>query len=130
MTTVMKLTYIAGGVLVVVGVISYIASGAASLTALIPSGLGVLLLAAAVVARNDRIRRHVMHVAMLIALVGIVATLGNTLRLGEVFAGTAERPLAVIASALTFLTLVVYLGFGIASFVQARRNSDPGQGTS
>ncbi len=37
-------------------------------------------------------------------------------------AGTAERPWAVIASALTFVTLLVYLGFGIASFVQARRN--------
>lgn len=122
MTTVMKLSYVAGGVLVGVGVISFVASGAASLTALIPSGLGVLLLIAAVVARNERLRRHAMHVAMLIALVGIVATFGNALRLGEVFAGTAERPLAVIASALTFLTLVVYLGVGIASFVQARRN--------
>lgn len=122
MTNVMKLTYIAGGVLVVVGVVSYIASGAVSLTALIPSGLGALLLIAAVVARKDAIRRHVMHVAMLIALIGIVATFNNTLRLGEVFAGTAERPLAVIASALTFVTLLVYLGFGIASFVQARRN--------
>jgi hypothetical protein len=118
----MKLTYVAGGVLVVVGVISYIASGAVSLTALIPSGLGALLLIAAAVARNDAIRRHVMHVAMLIALIGIVATFSNTLRLGEVFAGTTERPLAVIASAVTFLTLLVYLGFGIASFVQARRN--------
>lgn len=122
MTNVMKLTYVAGGVLVVVGVISYIASGAVSLTALIPSGLGALLLIAAAVARNDAIRRHVMHVAMLIALIGIVATFSNTLRLGEVFAGTTERPLAVIASAVTFLTLLVYLGFGIASFVQARRN--------
>ena len=122
MTNVTKLTFIAGGVLVVVGLVSYIASGAASLTALIPSGLGVLLLIAAVLARNPAIRRHVMHVAMLIALIGIVATFGNTLRLGEVFAGTAERPLAVIARALTVQPLVVYLAVGLASFFQARRN--------
>ncbi|MGC4151799.1 MAG: hypothetical protein QM628_01810 [Propionicimonas sp.] len=116
------MTFIAGGVLVVVGVIAYVASGAVSLTALIPSGLGALLLVAAVIARNPKLRRHSMHVAMLVALIGIVATSMNTLRLGEVFAGTAERPWAVIASALTFVTLLVYLGFGIASFVQARRD--------
>lgn len=122
LTNVTRLTFIAGGVLVAVGVIAYIASGAVSLTALIPSGLGVLLLVAAAIARNPKLRRHSMHVAMLVALVGIIATLTNTLRLGEVFAGTAERPWAVIASALTCLTLLVYLGFGIASFVQARRS--------
>lgn len=124
MTNVTKLTLIAGGVLVLVGLISYIASGAASLTALIPSGIGVLLLIAALIGRKPELRRHAMHVAMLIALIGIVATFGNTFRLGEVFSGAAERPLAIIASALTFLTLLVYLGFGIASFVQARRNRD------
>lgn len=122
MINVTKLTFIAGGVLVVVGLIAYVASGAVSLTALIPSGLGVLLLIAAAIARNPKLRRHSMHVAMLVALIGIVATSMNTLRLGEVFAGTAERPWAVIASALTFVTLLVYLGFGIASFVQARRD--------
>ena len=122
MTNVTKLTFIAGGVLVAVGLIAYVASGAVSLTALIPSGLGVLLLAAAVIARNPKLRRHSLHAAMMVALIGIVATLMNTLRLGEVFAGTAERPWAVIASALTFVTLLVYLGFGIASFVQARRD--------
>jgi hypothetical protein len=121
-TNVTKLTFIAGGVLVAVGLIAYVASGAVSLTALIPSGLGVLLLAAAVIARNPKLRRHSLHASMLVALIGIVATLMNTLRLGEVFAGTAERPWAVIASALTFVTLLVYLGFGIASFVQARRD--------
>jgi hypothetical protein len=121
-SSVTKLTFIVGGVLVAVGVISYIASGAASLTALIPSGLGVLLLVGAVIARKPNLRRHAMHVTMLIALIGIIATFANTFRLGEVFAGTAERPLAIIASAITFVTLLIYLALGIASFVQARRN--------
>ena len=122
MTNVTRLTFIAGGVLVVVGGIGYIASGAASLTALIPSGLGVLLLVAALIARNPKLRQHALHVAMLVALIGILATFMNMLRLGEVFAGTAERPLAVVSSAFTCVTLLVYLGFGINSFVQARRN--------
>lgn len=122
MTNVTRLTFIAGGVLVAVGVIAYVASGAASPTALIPSGLGALLLVAAVIARNPKLRRHAVHAAMLVAVVGILATFTNTLRLSEVFAGTAERPLAVVASALTCVTLLVYLGFGIASFVQARRS--------
>ena len=122
MSSVTKLTFIVGGILVALGVISYVASGAASATALIPSGLGVLLLVGAVIARNPKLRRHAMHVTMLIALIGIIATFSNTLRIGELFAGTAERPLAIAASAITFVTLLVYLALGINSFIQARRS--------
>ena len=51
-----------GGLLVATGLIAYIASGAASLTALIPAVVGVLLLlAAALGRRSDSARMHAMH---------------------------------------------------------------------
>ena len=54
-------------------------------------------------------------------LVGLAGTLMNVLKLGELLGGTAERPIAVIASTLTFVALLVYLVLGVTSFIRARR---------
>ena len=44
----------------------------------------------------------------------------NVFGLGEVFAGTAERPAAVITSTIMFVLLLAYLIAGVRSFVKAR----------
>ena len=46
----------------------------------------------------------------------------NVLKLGDLFAGTAERPAAVIISTVTFVLLIIYIILGIRSFIAARRN--------
>jgi hypothetical protein len=45
----------------------------------------------------------------------------NVVKLGDVFAGTAERPVAVIVSTVTFVLLIAYIVLGVRSFIQARR---------
>ncbi|MBR22587.1 MAG: hypothetical protein CMF57_09150, partial [Leifsonia sp.] len=114
------LTLWIGGILTAAGIIVYAATGAASLTALIPAAVGMLLLAAGLVARNEKARRHAIHAALAVALLGVVGSLMQVVRLGEVFAGTAERPVAVLLSTVMFVLLVVYLAVGIGSFVRAR----------
>jgi hypothetical protein len=115
------LAFAVGGILTATGLIAYFASDASSMTALIPAALGVLILIAAFVARAPKARRHALHAALAIALLGIAGTAMNVMKLGELFAGTAERPNAVIASTVTFVVLLVFLAAGIASFVRARR---------
>lgn len=115
------LTFAVGGILTATGVVAYFASDASSMTALIPSALGVLILVAAVISRAPKARRHAIHAALAIALLGIAGTAMNEMKIGELFAGTAERPNAVIASTVTFVVLLVFLAVGIASFVRARR---------
>lgn len=115
------LTFAVGGILTATGVVAYFASDASSMTALIPSALGVLILIAAVVSRAPKARRHAIHAALAIALLGIAGTAMNVMKIGELLAGTAERPNAVIASTVTFVVLLVFLAVGIASFVRARR---------
>ncbi|MCW4385815.1 hypothetical protein OH146_08515 [Salinibacterium sp. SYSU T00001] len=118
-STMPRTTIILGAVLVLVGVIGYFASGMASWTALIPAILGVALLVCGLIAlRSPKVG---VHIALVLALLGIAGTFMNVLRLGELFAGTAERPLAVVASVVTFVLLVVYLVLGIRSFIAARR---------
>lgn len=114
-----RTTLLLGGVLVALGVIGYLASGLASWTALIPAILGAVVVACGLVAR----RRPMLgvHAALVVALLGALGTLRNVLGLPDVIAGTAERPLAVVVSTVTFVLLVGYLVLGVRSFVAARR---------
>lgn len=115
------LTIVVGAVLTATGVIAYVVSDAASWTALIPSFVGVLLLIAGLVSRNARAHRHAIHAALVVALLGAAGSIMNVAKLGELFAGTAERPAAVITSTIMFVALVIYIGFGVRSFINARR---------
>ncbi|GEO97435.1 hypothetical protein [Kocuria turfanensis] len=115
------LTLLVGAVLTLAGVAGYALSGAASLTALIPSAIGVLLLICGLLARNAKMHRHAIHAGLLIALLGVLGSLRNVAGIGEVLAGTAERPAAVILSTVMFLVLALYLALGIGSFIKARR---------
>lgn len=116
-------TRLVGIVLIIVGVVAFVASGADSPTALIPAALGVVLVVLGLVANREKARRHAMHAAMLVALIGIAGTAMNLGDIPQLLSGDAERPLAVVASVVTAVALVVYLVLGIRSFVSARRSS-------
>ena len=119
-----RLTSSVGVLLVIVGVGGYVLTGAASPTALIPAGLGAVLLLLAAWGRQEGARKHAMHGAMLIALVGIAGTVRGLMQLPTLLAGgEVARPAAVYAQSLTALVLVVFLVSGIRSFVAARRNT-------
>jgi hypothetical protein len=114
-------TIVIGSFLTVAGVIAYAVTDAASLTALIPSVVGILMLMLGLLARADNLRRHAIHAALVVALLGALGSAMNVIRIGEVFAGTAERPVAIIVSTIMFVTLVVYVILGVMSFIRARR---------
>lgn len=114
-----KITIGLGFILIILGVVAWLGSGTSSWTALIPSILGVILaICGAIGLRRQKLG---IHLALVIALVGIAGTLMNVMKLGDVFAGTAERPLAVIVSTITFVLLIVYIVLGVRSFITARR---------
>ncbi|ROP34655.1 hypothetical protein [Pseudokineococcus lusitanus] len=115
------LTPVVGAALVVLGVLGYVLTGADSLTALIPAVVGVLMLAAAAVARSPRLHRHGIHAALLVALLGLLGSSMNVVRLPAVLTGTAERPAAVVVSTVMAVLLLVYLVAGVRSFAAARR---------
>lgn len=114
-----KKTIILGAILIALGVISYVASAMASWTALIPAILGAVLLIFGLVAL--RRQKLGIHIALVVALLGIAGTFMNVLKLGDLLAGTAERPLAVIVSVITFVLLVAYIIVGVRSFITERR---------
>ena len=96
-------------------------TGGASVTALIPAAFGVVLALAGWVAKEERRRKHAMHVAVAIALLGFLGSVRGLVQIGDAFAGTAERPAAVISQSIMAILTGVYLVMAIRSFMAARR---------
>jgi hypothetical protein len=113
-----KTTRIVGFVLIGIGLVGYLATGAASLTALIPAMLGALLLILALVARSADARKHAMHAAVALALLALLGTLPRLLP--ALMAREIQRP-AVIAQAAMVVVLALYVLLGVKSFIDARR---------
>jgi hypothetical protein len=110
-------TRLVGIILALLGVVTYLATGRTSVTALIPAFFGVIFLLMAWLARTESLRKHVMHVAMVVALVGLVATLVRAVpAIGD---GQIARP-AVLAQIAMSAILAWYLAAGIRSFRAAR----------
>lgn len=114
-TVIFSLLYIA------IGLAGFFLTGAVHKTALIPAAIGAVLLVLGLLGGKEKLRMHVMHAALLIGLLALLGTVGGLFKLPAAFAGTAERPGAVYAQAATALLSVVYLAFGVRSFIAARR---------
>jgi hypothetical protein len=111
-----------GVLLVIFGAASYVMTGGVSVTALIPSVVGALLAICGLVgSRRERLRPHAMHIAALLALFGVAGTASALLQLPALLAGSGlpRRP-AVVSRIGMAVILLVYLGFSVKSFVEAR----------
>lgn len=106
---------------IAIGLAGYFLTGATHKTALIPAAIGVVLLVLGLLASREQLRMHVMHVAVLVGLLAFLGTARGLTKLPAAFDGTAERPGAVYAQAATALLSLIYLAFGIRSFIAARR---------
>lgn len=112
-----------GTLLIMLGIGGYLASGRASTTALIPAAFGLVFLSLGFVAKKESIRMHVMHGAILVALLGIGGTFRGFLNLPSLLSGAeVERPMAVGVQGVTFVLFAGWMILAIKSFVDARLN--------
>lgn len=119
----MASTTIALGVtLIIVGLAGYFLTGMVSVTALIPAFFGIVIALAGLIARDERRRKHAIHAAVVVALLGLMGSVRGLLQIGTLFDGTAARPAAVAAQAIMALLTGGYLVLAIRSFMAARRN--------
>ena len=111
-----------GIILIVLGLIGFFATGSQSVTALIPSFFGIVFLILGVVARKESARKMVMHIAMVIALLGLIGTFSGLIKFfALITGGEVTRPAAVIAQTIMALLLIFYLVSGIKTFIDARK---------
>ena len=120
------ITIVCGGLLILIGVAGYVygmMNGSASVTALIPAFLGLILVVlGAISSAKENLRKHLMHGAVTVGLLGFIATVSSFIKIPALLNGTAERPAAVIAQLATAVVCLVFVLLCVKSFVDARRN--------
>jgi hypothetical protein len=111
-----NITYGYAAFLLLLGLGGYALTGAT--TSLIPAFLGLPVLGLAFAARRPSWRKTAMHIALAIGALGLFAALSRLLP--GLLSGAAFSS-ATMALGLLALSSLIYLGFGIRSFVMARR---------
>jgi hypothetical protein len=112
-------TRIFGIILILLGVTSYTVTGRTSVTALIPAFFGVVLLVCAMIARSrEAARKHAMHAAVAVGLIGALAALAMGLR--GALAGNLSKP-SVMSQLAMGVLLLIYVALGVQSFIAARK---------
>ena len=113
-------------VLILLGVGGWVGTGMVSPTALIPAGFGAVFGILAFLAGNESIRKHVMHAAAVLALLGLLGSVPGLLALPGVFDGTAARPAAAVSQTVMALVCALLLVIYVRSFIAARKAREAG----
>lgn len=120
--TLPRLTLLLGGFLALLGVGFYLGTGRESVTALIPTFLGLPLIACALWARGEPSRHPALRVALVLALIGFAGTVSGVVKSAQGLAGqSVDRPEAAFAQALVALSCLGYLWVSLRSRLKARR---------
>src|SRR5207248_2370092 len=114
------ISIIFGVLLIALGVGGYLGTGSEHATALIPAAFGLALLLLGFVALKDNLRKHAMHLAAMVGLIGAVG--GAVMLLLPVIKGKEiERPVAYGCQAALTVLCLVFVALCVNSFVQTRR---------
>lgn len=117
-----NVTAFVGLILMVLGGSAYTQSATRSPMALTPALFGVVFLALGVLAGRDAWRKHAMHAAAALALVGTLAGLGPLM-----MGGSNRFPPAMIRSTVTMSVIcALFLALAVRSFIMARRQREAG----
>ncbi len=111
-----------GRVLILIGIIGYaygFFNGSTSITAFIPAAFGIILMLLGYAARaKDNLRKHIMHVAVLVALLGFLASAGRLImKITEL-----SMSAAVISQIAMALACLLFVLLSVRSFMNARTN--------
>ncbi len=116
------ITMVAGGLLVLLGIGGYayaLTTPEPSWTALIPAFFGIVLVILGWLARQEKLRMHVMHGAVLVGLIGFIVPVG---RLATTVT-KEDYQFGFPSVSLILMTLIcgVFVGLCVKSFIDARR---------
>lgn len=118
MTSMTKLSIGTGSALILLGIVSYFATGQTSFTAFIPSGFGILILAMGILCRNEGLRMAAAHIAVVVALLGFLGGFGMAI---PKLAKGAELKGSITAQLVMGAICLLYIIFAVRSFIAARK---------
>jgi hypothetical protein len=115
------ITLLFGVTYIFLGLGGFVLTGSIHKTALIPCGFGILFILFGLLAFKEKLRKHAMHAAVLIALLAFLGTAKALTHLPDLVQGTAEKPAAIITQSLNAGLSLLYILLAVRSFIQARR---------
>ena len=116
-----KLSIILGIILILLGLISYFGISGESITALIPTFIGIPILVLGLLALNEKYRKQTMHIAAVLMLIGFGGTVSGLIKFFQMIGGIEfQRPYAITVQAIMAVLFLVFLIFAIKSFIDAR----------
>ena len=117
-----KLTITFGIVFILLGLISYFGISSESITALIPTFLGVPFLVLGWIGLSEKYRKHAIHGAAVLMLIGFAGTVSGLIKFFRMIGGeTFERPSAITVQAIMAVLCLIFLVLAVKSFIDARR---------
>jgi hypothetical protein len=119
-----KLTIVFGAILIILGLVGFLATGHTHPTALIPAGFGLLLAIFGLLADTPDTKRRMlfMHIAVTLGLLGFLATVMGLIQWFEMMGGKVfAYPSAVDSKAAMSVICLVFVILCVRSFVSARR---------
>ncbi len=116
-----SISIICGALLILIGIAGYlngVTNDKASVTALIPSFIGLILVVSGMLGlKYEGSRKHLMHGAIVVALLGFIATAGRLMsKMSELSASPA-----VLSQAATAIVCLAFVILAIRSFAAAKR---------
>ncbi|MEM6810378.1 MAG: hypothetical protein AAF350_12845 [Pseudomonadota bacterium] len=112
-------TILVAVLLIALGIGSWIEAGQTSVTALIPAFFGAPLLIAGLLALKPKLRKHAMHAAAAVALLG---ALGSLSRAVPGLMSDGPLRLATTVQLIMGVVLVIFIVLCVRSFIAARKS--------
>lgn len=111
-----------GVVLIILGASAFAWTGAR--TSLIPAYVGAVIAICGVIALKAEYRKHAMHVAAAVGLLGFLAAAGRLI--ASLMRASSERPSTAALASLVLMALLtgVFVGLCVRSFIAARRQGN------
>lgn len=119
------ITIVIGSALTILGMAGFILTGSEHPTALIPLGFGTFFELFGALALSPKFRKHAMHAAAALALIGVLGAFPGVIGGIKWLMGTPPaQPAAVYSKVLMFLLCAMLEALCVNSFIQARRNRE------
>ncbi len=117
-----KLATVLGIIFIILGLFAYFGLRAESVTALIPAFFGVPFLILGLLGQKENLRKHAMHAAAALALIGFLGTVRGLIQFFSMLGGTEfERSAAITVQALMSILCLIFVILAVKSFIDARK---------
>jgi hypothetical protein len=122
-------TIVFGLLMTALGLGGYFYTDRVAVTSLIPAFFGIAFLLLGWLGLKGNLRKHAMHAAAALALIGFVMTALRIPYRALLAGDPVERPAAVVETAIMSGLCLVFVGLCVRSFIAARRARSRSQAT-